>query len=121
MHVRMYVCVVRSDTGTTTSTSTTTPITTTKRTALLDLFTHDPDDFVDVILADINECLSDPCMNNATCLDLVAGYTCNCPDNTTGLHCQEGERCLLLFIHCFRVLHVAFYVFFITCYFCIHA
>lgn len=26
----------------------------------------------------INECASNPCLNQGTCIDDVAGYTCNC-------------------------------------------
>ena len=27
---------------------------------------------------ELDECLSDPCVNNATCVDGVGGYTCRC-------------------------------------------
>ena len=36
----------------------------------------------------INECASNPCLNQGTCIDDVAGYTCNCLLPYTG----EGER-----------------------------
>lgn len=35
----------------------------------------------------INECASNPCLNQGTCIDDVAGYTCNCLLPYTG----EGE------------------------------
>ena len=37
---------------------------------------------------DIDECASSPCMNNGTCIDLIAGYECNCTANFTGINCQ---------------------------------
>ncbi len=33
---------------------------------------------------DINECLSNPCVNGATCVDNVADYTCSCNAGFTG-------------------------------------
>ena len=27
---------------------------------------------------DVNECLSNPCLNNATCVNLEDGYRCDC-------------------------------------------
>lgn len=37
-------------------------------------------------LCDINiyECHSNPCLHNATCTDLIGGYTCVCPAGFTG-------------------------------------
>lgn len=32
----------------------------------------------------INECASNPCLNQGTCIDDVAGYKCNCPLPYTG-------------------------------------
>lgn len=37
---------------------------------------------------DINECESNPCLNDGICTDLVGGYSCNCAD--TGF---EGDNC----------------------------
>ena len=37
---------------------------------------------------DIDECASDPCRNNGTCTDRVAGYRCNCTANYTGVDCH---------------------------------
>ena len=42
---------------------------------------------------DIDECASSPCQNNATCIDDVGGYICDCQAGYTGQHCQTGENC----------------------------
>lgn len=39
----------------------------------------------------INECASNPCLNQGTCIDDVAGYKCNCPLPYTG-GCGRGPR-----------------------------
>ena len=36
------------------------------------------------IQSDINECQSSPCLNGATCYDLVNGYKCQCSPGHTG-------------------------------------
>ncbi|XP_041453703.1 protein eyes shut homolog [Lytechinus variegatus] len=38
---------------------------------------------------EINECLSDPCMNNATCVDLFNRFFCTCPQGFDGETCQN--------------------------------
>ena len=38
---------------------------------------------------DIDECVSSPCHNNATCVDLVDAYVCNCSANYTGVWCEN--------------------------------
>jgi hypothetical protein len=37
---------------------------------------------------ELNECSSDPCLNDAVCIDSVAGYYCICPLGMTGGHCE---------------------------------
>ena len=36
----------------------------------------------------MDECLSDPCMNNGTCVDGVDGYQCICPPGFRGTDCD---------------------------------
>lgn len=56
---------------------------------------------------DINECLSMPCSNNATCVDRINSYECKCPSGYTGDNCEininecesspcnfEGGKCI---------------------------
>ena len=38
--------------------------------------------------ADINECASNPCLNEATCQDGINNYTCNCLPGFTGNSCE---------------------------------
>ncbi len=42
-------------------------------------------------LPDINECGSSPCLNGATCVDLVNGYGCVCAAGFGGLQCQISK------------------------------
>lgn len=42
-------------------------------------------------IVDINECLSNPCVNGADCINTPGGYTCNCKDGWTGLNCANGQ------------------------------
>lgn len=40
------------------------------------------------IHTDLNECLSNPCLNGGACQDLPAGYNCLCPPGFEGINCQ---------------------------------
>ena len=39
----------------------------------------------------IDECLSDPCQNQGTCVDGIAGYFCECPKGFTGELLDRGR------------------------------
>ena len=39
---------------------------------------------------DINECVSSPCQNNGSCVDLVGGYMCECAPGHEGDLCREN-------------------------------
>lgn len=40
---------------------------------------------------DINECVSSPCRNGATCVNLVNAYKCTCPTGYTGTNCDRNQ------------------------------
>lgn len=44
-----------------------------------------------IFSTDINECLSDPCHNGATCSDEIDFYNCSCIPGFEGIHCENGE------------------------------
>ena len=45
---------------------------------------------MDFCFSDINECDSNPCMNNATCVDAFNRYTCRCGPAYKGVICEAG-------------------------------
>ena len=47
-------------------------------------------------VSDIEECASNPCVNDATCVDNVNGYTCDCAAGYTGTHCEQGGNCFIV-------------------------
>lgn len=51
----------------------------------------------------INECASNPCLNQGTCIDDVAGYTCNCLLPYTG---EGGTLCPTTALGGFSASHV---------------
>lgn len=43
-------------------------------------------------MLDTNECASNPCQHaSATCNDGINGYTCDCPSDWVGIHCEYGN------------------------------
>ena len=43
------------------------------------------------VLVDIDECASNPCMNDAACADGVDLFTCTCAAEFTGAICDVGK------------------------------
>ena len=54
-------------------------------------------------IADIPECASDPCLNGATCTDLLNGYRCVCAPGYDGPTCEQGL--LFLLLHQYKYMH----------------
>lgn len=45
------------------------------------------------MLTDKNECLTlAPCLHGGTCVNLMGGYRCECPEGWIGKDCNRGER-----------------------------
>ena len=47
--------------------------------------------------SDVNECDSNPCQNGQ-CIDGYNSYTCECPDDRTGLNCERSKIHVLLLL-----------------------
>ncbi|XP_022177373.1 cubilin-like [Myzus persicae] len=52
-----------------------------------------------VNLLSISECLSNPCQNGGSCIDLYNGFQCNCPHNWQGRLCELDVDECVRFIH----------------------
>ena len=44
------------------------------------------------LLVDIDECSSNPCLNDGTCIDDVNSFSCLCADGFEGDICSRGEN-----------------------------
>ena len=47
-------------------------------------------------VADVDECISNPCPNGATCNDLDGRFTCTCPSHLTGSRCEVRKSVRVL-------------------------
>ena len=43
-------------------------------------------------VADINECLPNPCRNGGSCTDLISGFSCTCVAGYIGADCSDGGK-----------------------------
>ena len=43
------------------------------------------------LLARVDECLSEPCLNGGVCTDQAGGYSCACPEGFTGDNCDDSD------------------------------
>lgn len=44
-----------------------------------------------LVVTEINECLSQPCLNGGACRDSVGSYHCQCNQGFSGTRCQTGR------------------------------
>lgn len=42
------------------------------------------------VCIEVDECVSNPCLNGATCIDAVNSYQCQCRNGYTGLRCEKA-------------------------------
>lgn len=42
----------------------------------------------------IDECGSNPCLFDGTCLDVINGYICSCRSDRAGLRCEVVSTCI---------------------------
>ena len=47
--------------------------------------------YLHVFFADIDECMSEPCQNGASCVDDINSYNCTCVDGFEGSNCENGK------------------------------
>lgn len=53
-----------------------------------------PSDYFIIFFTDIDECLSNPCHNGATCSDVIDFYNCSCIPGFDGVNCENGKSLL---------------------------
>ena len=52
--------------------------------------------------ADVNECLSTPCLNGGTCNNLLNKFSCRCPPSFSSYNCKDSMIYLVLIIVLFQ-------------------
>lgn len=54
-------------------------------------------------ITDIDECNSDPCLHNGTCIDIINGYSCQCKNDSRGDNCEICEyKCSNVYVDLFK-------------------
>lgn len=49
-----------------------------------------------IIVLDINDCSSHPCLNGGICVDEIQQFTCNCASGFTGRNCENGSEMFVI-------------------------
>ena len=44
-----------------------------------------------MLIADVNECETQPCQNDGTCEDQLGAYACDCVPGYTDIDCSTGQ------------------------------
>lgn len=44
-----------------------------------------------ILISELNECISEPCLNGGSCHDLIGEYQCDCVEGYIGQRCQLGK------------------------------
>ncbi|XP_066263214.1 uncharacterized protein [Branchiostoma lanceolatum] len=65
----------------------------------------DHDDDVGVV-CDVDECNSNPCQNNGTCIEGVGHYICQCEHGWNGVHCEIREKLSSMEVTSFNWAHI---------------
>ena len=55
-----------------------------------------------IVTSDINECLSQPCLNGGRCTDLINQHGCSCLPGFIGQICEIGKKTIC---QCYRDNH----------------
>jgi len=42
-----------------------------------------------VVISEMDECTSNPCVNGGTCVNLITGYGCRCMKDFVGKNCES--------------------------------
>ena len=59
--------------------------------------------FIIVMIADIDECGSNPCAYTGTCIDGVNSFTCSCVKGYTGQDCETGIQQTVILVFTFEL------------------
>ena len=61
----------------------------------------------EAVLADVDECASNPCHNNGTCKDGIDKFECQCVREFEGKCCEVGEcnKCQVIFLKLARTIY----------------
>jgi len=63
-----------------------------------------------VCVSAINECLSEPCGNDATCIDGLNEYTCVCAAGYEGVNCEIGMYVFFIILSLLKYMLIDKYI-----------